>query len=585
MKELLVNHTGKKLIEKNGFFIADTSPLPAIIGKHTFLKDKWGKLYIINFINMDLINFSDHDMVKKSFYEEMYFFKTRTNANAVVYFKVFVSEQKISQEITDSIMGYYMNSMVKKVSFVPVIVTLSNKKVISNMRKSTDGIGLISTLESSLKEHNVHSVIYDLEEVQKSIQQETGYTELQNNDKHSRPYITYFLVAINILIFIIMEISGGTQDPDILRKFGIKVNSLIIQGEYWRLLSSAFIHIGFAHIAFNMYGLYNLGALVERIYGSKRYLSIYLFAALSGSISSFIFSTVPSAGASGAIFGLFGALLYLGWQKPRLFTTSFGTNILIVLGFNLVYGFTATGIDNFAHIGGLIGGFLCASITGFKNHKILNAKKILAFILSLVLLFSGVLAGIKRNTASWEYYYEMGANSFNSGNMEQSQEYLEKAASLGPDAAEAHALLSLVYYSQKKDKEGMHEFNKAVNLNKNQPDLYFNLGNLFFRNKRYKEAEDMFKRFIEIRPHQYEGYLNLGVTLNMAGKYDEAEMNFKRAVDIAPNDLLVNLNLGYLYIDKGNYSEAKKYIIKANKIAPGDSDVKKTLEFLKSKGY
>lgn len=398
MKYLLVNNTGKKLIEEKGFFVADTSSLPALITKYTFIKEKWGVLYLLNFVDTDNISFNNHDIIKDSFYKEMSFFKINTNANTLFYIKVFVTSKGLSLDDIDNILKYSSHSIVKRSSFVPVILDLQANRVIMNPDRNFDKIGIIPVLEKSLDDKDYFNEITDLERIQTSADENRGYRELQNSRQPTRPVITYILIALNIGLFALMEFAGGTQNPYVLMYFGIKINSLIVEGQYWRLLSSAFIHIGFAHIAFNMYGLFNLGTLVEKIYGSKKYLFIYLTAALWGSISSFIFSPIPSAGASGAIFGLFGALLYLGRRRPRLFSTSFGTNVLIVLGFNLVYGFTAGGIDNFAHIGGLIGGYLSSGAAGLATDEKPDVKRTVSLILSIALIILGLFLGIKKNT-------------------------------------------------------------------------------------------------------------------------------------------------------------------------------------------
>lgn len=366
MKELFINNAGRELIQHDGFFIANTSWVPAIITGYTFIKDRWGALHISNFIDADAIDFSNFDMIKNSLYEELYFFKSKSDTNAAIYFKIFVTDRGLSEDTISNILNCYTHSTVKKASFIPVILDLSNKNIIMNNDSIADGSGLISTLKSSLDMKDSFTQTYNLAEVMKDREEKNGYTKIMESRESAKPYVTYFLLAINIFVFILMELSGGTDNPMVLMKFGMKINSLIAMGEYWRLLTSAFIHIGFVHIAFNMYALYNLGPLVERLYGSSRYLLIYISAALCGSISSFLFSPAPSAGASGAIFGLFGALLYIGRRNPRLFSTSFGINILIVIGINLFFGFTTSGIDNFAHIGGLIGGYLCSVATGLK---------------------------------------------------------------------------------------------------------------------------------------------------------------------------------------------------------------------------
>lgn len=112
------------------------------------------------------------------------------------------------------------------------------------------------------------------------------------------------------------------------------------------------LHIGLLHLLMNTLALFYLGSAVERVYGNIRFLFIYLAAGFGGTLASFIFSPTLSAGASGAIFGCFGALLYFGLIYPSLFFRTMGFNILVVLGINLAFGFTIPGIDNAGHIGG-----------------------------------------------------------------------------------------------------------------------------------------------------------------------------------------------------------------------------------------
>ena len=367
MKELFSNNIGKKLIENKGFIIVDTSAISALIMKYTLVKEKQGTLYLLNFADADILNFNNSEGIKENCHNEMSVFKVNTRANSIVYYKVFVSSSGLLPEVVSNILSYYKRSIIEKCTFVPVIVDLATNKITSGGDESIDRVGVLSTLYEGIDEKDNYTNLNDLEAVLKGVESENAYTSLEHKETSYKPYVTYFIMAINIIVFILMTMSGGTENLDVLTKFGAKVNSKIIQGEYWRLLTCAFIHIGIPHIVFNMYGLFNLGTIVEKIFGSKKYIFIYLCSALLGSIGSFIFSPAISAGASGAIFGLFGALLYLGQKNPKMFTTSFGINVLIVIGFNLIYGFSNSGIDNFAHIGGLIGGYISANIVGLKN--------------------------------------------------------------------------------------------------------------------------------------------------------------------------------------------------------------------------
>src|SRR3954466_13548525 len=187
--------------------------------------------------------------------------------------------------------------------------------------------------------------------------------------ENGKPFYTYIFIAIQVIIFLLMETAGGSTESSVLIEFGAKVNSLILDGDWWRLLTPIFLHIGLLHLVMNTLALYYLGITVERIFGNSRFLFIYLFAGVSGSLASLLFSLNLSAGASGAIFGCFGALLYFGTAFPKLFFRTMGLNILIVIGINLVFGFSIPGIDNAGHIGGLLGGFLAAAVVHFPKKK------------------------------------------------------------------------------------------------------------------------------------------------------------------------------------------------------------------------
>lgn len=171
-------------------------------------------------------------------------------------------------------------------------------------------------------------------------------------------YVTYTLIFINLAVFLVMTLAGGTNDINNLIIFGAKINVLIEAGQYWRLLTSIFIHIGFTHFLFNTYALMVMGKFGEKIFGHGKLVIIYIFSGLSGSLFSFIFSPHISAGASGAIFGLLGAIVAYGWKNAFLWRSGLVTNFLVVLGINFVFGMIIPGIDNFAHFGGLLGGIL-----------------------------------------------------------------------------------------------------------------------------------------------------------------------------------------------------------------------------------
>ena len=145
----------------------------------------------------------------------------------------------------------------------------------------------------------------------------------------------------------------------VLVDFGAKVNYLINKGEVWRFITCAFLHGGIIHIAFNMYSLFVVGTVIERIYGWKKYLGIYLFSSVTSSLLGYILDpSMISVGASGAIFGILGAFLWFALKEKKNLQKGVLGNIIAVILLNLYIGLTSQSIDNLGHIGGFLGGLL-----------------------------------------------------------------------------------------------------------------------------------------------------------------------------------------------------------------------------------
>lgn len=202
--------------------------------------------------------------------------------------------------------------------------------------------------------------------------------------KKKTPIITYILIALNILIFLAMYVIGnGSYDVNTLLDFGANYSQYVKNGEIYRLLTSSFLHIGILHLVFNMYALYIIGSQIESFYGKTKYLIIYLFSAVMGSLFSCLFTTSVSAGASGAIFGLFGSLIYFGYHYRVYLGNVIRSQIIPLLIFNFMLGFLLSGIDVSAHIGGFIGGFLISSVLGIK-YKSTNKEKLNGLIITII---------------------------------------------------------------------------------------------------------------------------------------------------------------------------------------------------------
>ncbi|WP_308000867.1 rhomboid family intramembrane serine protease [uncultured Clostridium sp.] len=200
---------------------------------------------------------------------------------------------------------------------------------------------------------------------------EMDITKKTNNKRDKYMMLTNILIAINLLVFLISAwISKNIFNIDIytLIIMGAKVNSLIDKGQVWRLITCAFLHGGLIHIFFNMYALKILGPEIEYVYGKVKYLVIYLLSAIAASIFSYIFGPQSvSVGASGAIFGLFGAMLIFGIKHRKQMGKAYMMNILQVIFVNVIIGISSSNIDNAAHFGGLIVGALIALLLGERR--------------------------------------------------------------------------------------------------------------------------------------------------------------------------------------------------------------------------
>ena len=183
----------------------------------------------------------------------------------------------------------------------------------------------------------------------------------------SAPYVTYSIIGVTVLIYLVQLATRLFLQRDIPAEILEKSNGLIRAGELWRLLTPALLHGPIMHIAFNMYALLALGTGLERYFGRGRFLLLYLLGAFSGNVASFLFTPVPSLGASTAIFGLLGAQGIFLYQNRKLFAGRFRSaigNIIFIAAINLFIIGSLPGIDNWGHIGGLLGGLIFTSFAG-----------------------------------------------------------------------------------------------------------------------------------------------------------------------------------------------------------------------------
>ncbi|MBU3158302.1 rhomboid family intramembrane serine protease [Clostridium frigoris] len=282
-------------------------------------------------------------------------FMTPTSLNQLIEYDIpadknniyiLLSEGELNSDESDKVLS--ANNLLQK----PLIrVNVSEKKVNYSQNVKLE---VVNDLVSIMNNNNLRS-------------------RSEKTNVKDKPWITIIIIAINILMYVVTAylsyISSGSvlnSDTNVLVLLGAKVNELINQGQYYRLVTCMFLHGGIVHVAVNMYSLYAIGPMVESVYGKTKYLAIYFISGIGASIFSYIFSTSISIGASGAIFGLLGAVLVFAITSKGKTGSGFIKSILSVIFINIFIGVTMPGIDNFAHMGGLIGGMLVAFLVNFK---------------------------------------------------------------------------------------------------------------------------------------------------------------------------------------------------------------------------
>lgn len=206
--------------------------------------------------------------------------------------------------------------------------------------------------------------------------------------------LSYFILGINVIVFAAMEFTGGSTNTITLLKFGAFYPPFVLEGEFWRSFTSAFIHIGLIHLLVNSFTLVQVGPIIEEYFGKLKFTIFYTLTSLSASTLSILFNyNSISAGASGALFGLVGVILGNLWGKSHSRLPIEQWQIIPFVIFNLVYGFAVPGINNWAHIGGLVGGIVLGfligpdgSVNDFGIYKVLT--KLLGVVSIIIIVLS-----------------------------------------------------------------------------------------------------------------------------------------------------------------------------------------------------
>jgi rhomboid protease GluP len=396
---------------------------------------------------------------------------------------------------------------------------------------------------------------------------------------------TFVLIAINVLVYLIMAIQARaiTFNSELLLNWGGNSGALTSGGQWWRLLTSTFEHANLLHIAMNMWCLYSLGWLAELLFGRSRFTLLYLLCGIGGSLGSICWrGNGLSVGASGAIFGIAGALIpaMLLHSNQQLRTLLKGqlTSIALFVFYNLAFGAASKGTDNAAHIGGLLTGLVLGVIfpTGPERHLVRGKMRVVAGTLLMLLAFAGAGAFARQHNAPY-VEIEQAADAHERGATSAAIVHAQRAATLLPSDPRAQFMLGTLLLDAQRYAEAVAPFTATIRLRPDFGPAYVNLCIAQREVKLLKEALTSCEQGAKLSSNDAEAWFNLG-----RARYDMHDLTGARdalakSVALNPEGFDENLQYALMLISTNETSKALPYLQKAHNLRPQDDDVTKLL--------
>jgi membrane associated rhomboid family serine protease/Tfp pilus assembly protein PilF len=376
--------------------------------------------------------------------------------------------------------------------------------------------------------------------------------------------VTQILLGINVAVFIAMVLADASAldhpSGELLVGLGANYGPLTLGGEWWRLLTCVFIHGSLLHIAFNMWSLWNIGSIAESLYGRWTFAALYLLAGIGGSLGSLIWNpNVLSVGASGAIFGIVGALIssfYLGEFSMRgQITGGTMTSLLIFSAYSLAQGATSSGIDNGAHVGGLVSGLILGALIARgapDPDKPIRRVAVLAF--AIVLIGGG--AGWWFHSRDYMRHMKRGVGFLAGGKTDQAVNEFQTVIGQRPEFAAAHFALARSYAIKGDLAHAETEFKRVLELNPENENSFYNLGFVYIEEAKLPEARAAFQQLIAINPNSANGHFGLAAVAMEEKKYQDAIQESQAAARLNPDLEGVYYNQGRAQAKLGLYDDA-----------------------------
>jgi membrane associated rhomboid family serine protease/Flp pilus assembly protein TadD len=428
----------------------------------------------------------------------------------------------------------------------------------------------------------------------------------------SRP-VTQAIFGINVAVYLGMALAGvSLTDPTSqeLVHWGANSVPLTLSGDWWRLVTNIFLHMGFIHIALNMWCLWSLGTLAESLYGSWTYAAVYLICGVSGSVASAWWHPYGlSAGASGAIFGIAGALVasitYGEFSLARSLVWSQLSCLLAFLAYSLLFGVLSGTTDNAAHLGGLGAGFLLGAVIAraAPERNAWLARCAVIGIAAVALGGAGLLLErahggearinrvyqllgqqqgpegiralerlVRKDPKFITGHYALASAYQRSGRYREAEAELVRILQIEPDNRWANYRLGMNYLSENKIVEAKKLFSSRVAVNASDYDAHYGLGLTLAAEGDHEAAIREFKTVTQLEPDASGAFYGMGNSYHKLKKYDEAIAVFQAGQKQAGDDSYLESGLAAAYEAKGMKSEAAEAERKAAQLKTREND-------------
>ncbi len=400
------------------------------------------------------------------------------------------------------------------------------------------------------------------------------------------PIATLTIVAVSVAVMVLQTLAGGSKNPDVLMDFGASYRPYFQHGQYWRAVMPMFLHIGWWHLALNMIPLLLLGPVLEQMYGYGRYAAIYVGAGISGSLLSMYHGhSVPAAGASGAVFGVVMATLTAGYVHrdalphplARVFRRGrFAAILMVFIVVELVSGYLSQNIDNWGHLGGLIGGALFAFL--IPPPKLVEAeggaqygspaRSPAALVMSpsaprsvndwpsqaIVLVPLAVVALSMAAAASHYRVAHLVSQALEEGmRLEGAHQdggafdEFKRAAQLDGRDERPHLALGELYLQHHETSDAIDEFTQALRFNPDSVEAQIGLAGAYQDAGDLSSAQKIWEALAKKNPRSAEAQEAIAELLASQKLYQQAIAQYQKVLRLSPNSALAHNNLGWLY--------------------------------------